>query len=366
MWTLLILLFLQQSTSVTKMIDEDTCSDEYPDCWFRRAECKGEDPLQVLEMLVDCRRTCGQVFYREEASSSTVLMLGGLEDNITDVLGLHQPLCTLSQGIDRVARRSLLLHRVATLEQPGWVPRFTEEGWFVDELEPRLLGMLNVARMQILKQRGEEEEPCNAEVAPFNCQQLIQDRRECRVDNAGRTKLLPLGQVLRDTLAEALHPIAERWARVPLLSSSVYGIRRYRHGAWLATHTDRLSTHVISAIVHLGHKGSDWPLYIGHLGGKTNKIFLEQGQVLWYESALLPHGRPEPFQGESYDNVFVHFKPSDRNWYRDGEGRWDKGEKPKSKVALKKDKDTMNKVDMMGLKRHEHQEMVKMERVRPT
>ena len=30
--------------------------------------------------------------------------------------------------------------------------------------------------------------------------------------------------------------------------------RRYRHGAWLATHTDRLSTHVISAIVHLGHK----------------------------------------------------------------------------------------------------------------
>ena len=24
-------------------------------------------------------------------------MLGGLEDNITDVLGLHQPLCTLSQ-----------------------------------------------------------------------------------------------------------------------------------------------------------------------------------------------------------------------------------------------------------------------------
>ena len=33
MWTLLILLFLQQSTSVTKMIDEDTCSDEYPDCW---------------------------------------------------------------------------------------------------------------------------------------------------------------------------------------------------------------------------------------------------------------------------------------------------------------------------------------------
>ena len=30
--------------------------------------------------------------------------------------------------------------------------------------------------------------------------------------------------------------------------------RRYRQGAWLATHTDRLSTHVISAIIHVGHK----------------------------------------------------------------------------------------------------------------
>ena len=30
--------------------------------------------------------------------------------------------------------------------------------------------------------------------------------------------------------------------------------RRYRQGAWLATHTDRLSTHVISAIIHVGHQ----------------------------------------------------------------------------------------------------------------
>ena len=35
---------------------------------------------------------------------------------------------------------------------------------------------------------------------------------------------------------------------------TIVSIRRYKHGAWLATHTDRLSTHVISAIVHLGHK----------------------------------------------------------------------------------------------------------------
>ena len=35
-------------------------------------------------------------------------------------------------------------------------------------------------------------------------------------------------------------------------------------------------------------------------------------------------------------------------------------------MGLKSDKDTVNRVDMMGMKRHEHQEMAKMERVRPT
>ena len=39
-------------------------------------------------------------------------------------------------------------------------------------------------------------------------------------------------------------------------------------------------------------------------------------QVLWYEGALLPHGRPAPFQGEHYDNIFLHFKPKARGWYR--------------------------------------------------
>ena len=52
--------------------------------------------------------------------------------------------------------------------------------------------------------------------------------------------------------------------------------------------------------------------------------------MVWYESARLPHGRPsrcsQPtiyllliiivrFQGQFYDNVFVHFKPADRRWY---------------------------------------------------
>ena len=48
-------------------------------------------------------------------------------------------------------------------------------------------------------------------------------------------------------------------------------------------------------------------------------------------------------QSSLYKCIFIYFL------HRDGEGRWDKGEKPKSKVVLKK-----------------HQEMAKMDRVRPT
>ena len=37
--------------------------------------------------------------------------------------------------------------------------------------------------------------------------------------------------------------------------------------------------HFSTWTLRLSLQGSDWPLYIGHLGGKTSKIFLEQGQV---------------------------------------------------------------------------------------
>ena len=137
------------------------------------------------------------------------------------------------QGIDRVARRSLLLHRLATLEQPGWVPRFSKAHHISpnlnksDQISPNLtkddqiwprcsgsprraggwtswsqgwsgcstlpgsrfasassnpilffcfpiqFGLVKPAPVQfswvqVLKQRGEEEETCTAEVAPFN------------------------------------------------------------------------------------------------------------------------------------------------------------------------------------------------------
>ena len=53
----------------------------------------------------------------------------------------------------------------------------------------------------------------------------------------------------------------------------------------------------------------NWPLNLIDLKGKKQKIFLRPGEMLLYESAKVMHGRQEPFDGEYFDNVFVHFQP---------------------------------------------------------
>ena len=133
---------------------------------------------------------------------------------------------------------------------------------------------------------------------------------------------------------ETLHPLAEEWARVKLLGTSVYGIRRYQAKSWLATHLDKIDTHVISVIINVAQKGGQWPLFISDLSGNPHQIMLSPGQMLFYESAKLPHGRPQPFTGEYYDNIFVHFKPAGKNWLRTGGVRWDLGDVPPWKVSL--------------------------------
>ena len=40
-----------------------------------------------------------------------------------------------------------------------------------------------------------------------------------------------------------------------------------------------------------------------------HKVLLEPGEMIFYESATLKHGRPEPLSGEYYSNIFCHYMP---------------------------------------------------------
>ena len=122
-----------------------------------------------------------------------------------------------------------------------------------------------------------------------------------------------------------------------LLGTSVYGIRRYKAGSWLATHLDRIDTHVISVIINVaqaGVKAGGWPLVIADHQGEAHRVSLRTGEMLLYESAKLPHGRPETFTGEYFDNIFVHFKPRSKAWWRSGGVRWDTGETPAWRLQI--------------------------------
>lgn len=58
-----------------------------------------------------------------------------------------------------------------------------------------------------------------------------------------------------------------------------------------------------------------WVLEVyGHDGQATN-ITMEVGDMVFYESHSVIHGRPFPLQGDLYANVFVHFEPSDTSLY---------------------------------------------------
>ena len=48
--------------------------------------------------------------------------------------------------------------------------------------------------------------------------------------------------------------------------------------------------------------------------GIIRDITMKAGDVVLYESAKVPHGRPSPLQGVFYDNMLAHFVPQDWNY----------------------------------------------------
>lgn len=114
-------------------------------------------------------------------------------------------------------------------------------------------------------------------------------------------------EVLRELL-----PLHEEWAGVKLKPAISYGLRIYPNNSFLTMHTDRLDTHVISSILHIDRDQEEpWPLVIEDLHGKAHEVALEPGQLLFYESAKLLHGRPKRFNGKWYTSIFTHYYPAD-------------------------------------------------------
>ena len=99
-----------------------------------------------------------------------------------------------------------------------------------------------------------------------------------------------------------------------LRPTSAYGIRKYLEGSVLHDHVDVLNTHVLSAVYVVESFNLTQPWYmemVPDFAGDSAKLDLHGGQVMLYESAKLPHGRPSVLTGPGayYASVFVHYKP---------------------------------------------------------
>ena len=92
-----------------------------------------------------------------------------------------------------------------------------------------------------------------------------------------------------------------------LQGSTAYGIRAYRNDSNLLMHVDKSNTHVISGIYHIDRSddAEPWPIVIEDFSGKTNQVFLEPGDLLFYESSKCHHGRPQTFIGGYYASLFM-------------------------------------------------------------
>ncbi len=124
------------------------------------------------------------------------------------------------------------------------------------------------------------------------------------------SSLLELNDELKNEIHKSLKEPLEEWSNTSLEPTFVYGIREYKEGAVLTPHRDRENTHIISAIINIDQDlDESWPLIIEDHFYRKHEVYLEPGEIIFYESARLLHGRPLPLKGRSFANIFCHYTP---------------------------------------------------------
>jgi len=121
------------------------------------------------------------------------------------------------------------------------------------------------------------------------------------------TKMLNLDSTTRKLIWEASKESLEQWTGVELSPTSLYGVRVYTENAVLAPHVDRMPL-VISAIINVAQDVDEhWPLEVYGHDGKAYNITMEPGDMVFYESHSVIHGRPFPLKGRYYAVSIVEF-----------------------------------------------------------
>jgi len=303
------------------------CEDDvWKDCERRaeRGECEDQD-LSIV-MLGECRRSCREK-YSDKTLPDIIQTYGGLEDHVVDVFGFKMPICAENGAVETYSRFMHLQLIAIPKEQPAWVPKLTTDGFKKTRIPPDVFAMLQWDYQRKKSFLYEEILPYGA----MNKEWIVNNKKKAQssIKNVKNSFLIDLCDYVRYQLEEKLHPLAEEWSNIKLQNTFTYGmrLRRYINGSVLLTHVDNLHNHAVGAILNIGQSVEvEWPLYLEDNKGGQHMVVMKPGDMVWYESGRIIHGRPAPLQGEFYDNIIVDFRPVGE-WYTTD---YQIGKKPRS------------------------------------
>jgi len=183
-----------------------------------------------------------------------------------------------------------------TKESNEYIPNYTQIGFKKEVLDAQLFEKIkSFYKSNVKKNKPEFVEGGYVE---------IQETGEYGSD------VIELPDELRQEIHSSLKPQLEIWSKTELIPTFVYGIRVYKKGSVLVPHRDKLKTHIISAIINVDQEiDEEWPLIIEDNYYRKHQVYLKPGEVIFYESARLEHGRPLPLEGDKFANIFCHFMP---------------------------------------------------------
>ena len=119
----------------------------------------------------------------------------------------------------------------------------------------------------------------------------------------------PVSQGDHAAILNLLKPLVEKWAGVPCVATSFYGVREYKRGAVLCMHADKNPlTRAVGVSITVAvdpNAATPWALVMGH----DTDVVLPVGKMAIYEACRVKHGRPEPLDGEFFVNCYAHFVP---------------------------------------------------------
>lgn len=116
------------------------------------------------------------------------------------------------------------------------------------------------------------------------------------------------GLKTKQYIFDNVEKLVSEWVGRKLRQTSLYGIRLYSNQSILSTHVDRLPL-VTSCIINVDQDLEEpWPLEVYDHNGRAHNVTMEPGDLVFYESSTVLHGRPFPMNGKSLNYyIFVYF-----------------------------------------------------------